>query len=106
MGKTDQCENIGKLRNSDQSQQRKCNLRSRKANDIVGNSKSNDFDFICIEIDESNTNDVQKTEDYVEMVQADVNYISGHPTNMFSFSGGQPSRFHKTQHQMHQISDT
>ena len=27
-------------------------------------------------------------EDYVEMVQGDVNCISGHPTNMFSFSGG------------------
>ena len=40
---------------------------------------------------ESNTNDVQEDEDYVEMIQGDVKCISGHPTNMFSFSGGQPS---------------
>ena len=57
-------------------------------------------------IDESKTNDVQENEDYVEMVQGDVNCISDHPTNMFSFSGGQPSRSHKSQHLMHQIPDT
>ena len=107
MGKTDQCGDSGKLGNNDQNQQKKCNLRSRKVNDIVGNSKSNDVDFKRIEIGELNRNDVQQNEDYVEMVQGDVNCISGHPTNMFSFSGGQPSRFHKSQqHQMHQMPDT
>ena len=106
MGKTDQCEDNGKLGNNDQNQQKKYNLRSRKVNDIVGNSKSNDVDFKRIEIDESNANDVQENKDYIEMVQGDKNCISGHPTNMFSFSGGQPSRFHKSQHQMHQMPDT
>ena len=43
---------------------------------------------------------------YAELVQGDANCISGHPTNMVSFSGGQPSRFHKNQHQMHQIPNT
>ena len=62
--------------------------------DIVGNNKSNDVDSKRIEIDESNANDVQENEDYVEMVQDDVNRISSHPTNMFSFSSGQTSRFH------------
>ena len=33
---------------------------------------------------ESKSNDVQENEDYVEMVQGDMNCISGHPTNMFS----------------------
>ena len=80
-------------------------MRSRKVNDIVAKSNSNNVDFICIEIGESNANDVQENEDYVEMVQGDVNCISGHPTNMFSFSGGQPSRFHKRQQQMPQIPD-
>ena len=65
---------------------------------MVGYSKSNDVDFKRIETDESNAKDVQVNEDYVEMVQGDVNCISGHPTNMFSFSRGQPSRFHKSQH--------
>ena len=74
--------------------------------DIVGNNKSNDVDFKRIEIDEPNANDVQENEDYVEMVQDDVNRISSHPTNMFSYSGGQTSRFHKNQHQMHQMPDT
>ena len=50
---------------------------------MVSNSKSIDVDFKCIEIDESNVNDVQENEDYVEMVQGDVNCISGHPTNNF-----------------------
>ena len=59
-----------------------------------------------IEIHESNANDIQENEDYVEMFQGDVNCISGHPTNMFSFSGGQPSRFDKSQYQMHQMPDT
>ena len=95
MGKADQCEDNRKLGNSDQNKQKKYNLKSRKVNDIVGNSKSDDVDFKCIEIDESNTNDVQINKGYVEMVQGDVNCISGHPTNMF-FSGGQPSRFHKS----------
>ena len=104
MGKADQCEAI--WGNSNQNQQMKYDLRSRKVNDIVGNSKSDDVDFKCIEIDESNTNDVQENEDYVEMVRGDVNCISGHPTNMFSLSGSQPSRFHKSQHQMHQMPDT
>ena len=36
---------------------------------MVGKSKSNDVDFKRIEIDESNVNDVQENEDYVEMVQ-------------------------------------
>ena len=81
-------------------------MRSRKVNGIVGNSKSNDVDFKRIEIGESNANDVQKKEDYVEMIQGDANCISGHPTNMFFFSGGQPSRFHKSQHQMHPMPDT
>ena len=98
MGKTDQCEDNGKLGNNDQNQQKKYNLRSRKVNDMVGYSKSNDVDFKRIETDESNAKDVQVNEDYVEMVQGDVNCISGHPTNMFSFSRGQPSRFHKSQH--------
>ena len=106
MGKTEQCQDNGKLGNSDQNQQNKHNLRSRKVNDIVGNRKSNDVDFKRIEIDESNTNDVQGTEDYVEMVQRDVNSISGHSNNRFSFSGGQPSQGHKSQHQMHQMPDT
>ena len=91
----------------DQNQWKKYNLRSRNVNDIVGNGKSSNVHFKRIEIAESNANDVQENEDYVEMVQGDVNCISGHPTNMFSFSGGQPSRFHKSQqHQMHQMPDT
>ena len=106
MGKTYQCEDNGKLGNNDQNQQKKYNLRSRKVNDMVGNSKSDDADFKRIEIDESNANDLQENEDYVEIVQGDVNYISGHPTNMFSFSGGQPSQFHQSQQQMHQLPDT
>ena len=57
-------------------------------------------------IDESKANDVQENKDYVEIVQGGVNCISGHSTNMFSFSVGQPSRFHKSQHQMHQMPDT
>ena len=98
MGKTDQCEDNRKLGNSDQNQQKKYNFRSRKVNEIVGNNKSSDVALKRIEIGESNANDVQENEDYVEMVQGDVNCISGHPTNMFSSSGGQPSRFHKSQH--------
>ena len=39
---------------------------------------------------ESKSNDVQENEDYVEMVQGDMNCASGHSTSMFSFSGGQP----------------
>ena len=106
MGKTDPCMDNGKLGNSDQNQQKKYNLRSSKVNDIVRNRRSNDVDFKRIEIDESNANDVQENEVYVEMVQGDVNCISGHPTNKFSFSGGQPSRFHKSHHQIHQMPDT
>ena len=106
MGKTYQCEDNGKLGNNDQNQQKKYNLRLRKVNDMVGNSKANDVDFKRIEIDESNANDVQENEDYVEMVQGGVNCISDYPTNMLFFSGGQPSRFHKSQHQMHQMPDT
>ena len=53
-------------------------------------------------MNESNTNDVQQNEDYVEMVQSDVNCITGHSSNIFSFSGGQTSRFH----QMHQMRDS
>ena len=98
MGKAYQCEDNGKLGNNDQNQQKKYNLRSRKVNDMVGYSKSNDVDFKRIETDESNAKDVKVNEDYVEMVQGDVNCISGYPTNMFSFSRGQPSRFHKSQH--------
>ena len=56
---------------------------------------------ICTETDKSNARDVQENEDYVEMVQGDVNCISGHPANMFSFSGGPVSQFYKSQHQMH-----
>ena len=96
MDKTYQCE--------DQNQQKKYNLRSRNVKRWnVDKSKSNDVSFKRIEIDESNANDVQENEDYVEIVQGDVNCISGHPTNMFSFSGCQLSRFHKNQHQMHQM---
>ena len=65
MGKAYQCEDNGKLGNNDQNQQKKYNLRSRKVNDMVGYSKSNDVDFKCIETDESNTKDVQVNEDYV-----------------------------------------
>ena len=68
MGKTYQCKDNGKLGNNDQNQQKKYNLRSRKVNDMVGNSKSNDVHFKRIEIDESNANDVQENEGYVEMV--------------------------------------
>ena len=85
--------------NGDQNPQKKYNLRLRKANNIVDNSKSTDVNFKCIGIDESNTNDVK------EMVLGDVSYISGYPTNIFSFSGGQPSRFHQTQHPIHQMPD-
>ena len=35
---------------------------------MVGNSKSNNVDFKRIEVDQSNSNDVQENEDYVEMV--------------------------------------
>ena len=105
MGKTDQCEDNGKLGNNDLNQQKKYDLRSRKDNDIVGNSKSNDVDFKRIEKGESNANDVEENEDYVEMAQDGVNCMSGHPANMFPFSGCQPSRFHKSQHQMHQMPD-
>ena len=63
MGKTDQCEDNRKLGNDDQNQEKKYNLRSRKVNDIVANSKSNDVDF---GIGESNANDVQENEDYEE----------------------------------------
>ena len=52
MGKTDQCEDNGKLSNNDQNQQKKYNLRSKKVNNIVGNSKSNDIDFKRTEIGE------------------------------------------------------
>ena len=34
---------------------------------------------------ESKSNDVQENEDYVEMVQSDMNCISGHPTNHYDF---------------------
>ena len=78
--------------NGDQNPQKKYNLRLRKANNIVDNSKSTDVNFKCIEIDESSTNDVKEDEDYVEMVLGDVSYISGYPTNIFSFSGGQTQR--------------
>ena len=37
---------------------KKYNLRLRKVNDLVGNSKSNYVDFEHIEIDEANANDV------------------------------------------------
>ena len=60
----------------------------------------------CVEIDESNTNDVHKNEDYAETVEGYWNCIFGHPTNVFSFSAGQSSRFHKSQHKMHQMPDT
>ena len=53
-------------------------MRSRKVNDIVGNSKSGDVYFKRIEIGESNANDGQENEDYVEMVKSDVKCISGH----------------------------
>ena len=62
VAKTDQCEDNGKLSNSDPNQQKKYNLRSRKVNDIVDNSKSNDIDFKHIQIDESNTKDIQENE--------------------------------------------
>ena len=55
MAKTYQYYDNGKLSNSDQNQQKKYNLRSRKANDIVLRK--------CIEKDESNINDVQEDED-------------------------------------------
>ena len=51
MGKTYQCEDNGKLGNNDQNQQKKYNLRLRKVNDMVGNSKSNDVDLKRIETD-------------------------------------------------------
>ena len=63
MAKTDQCEDNQKLGNSNQNQKKKYNLRSRKANNIADNSKSIDVDFKHIDIDESNTNDVQEDED-------------------------------------------
>ena len=47
MDKADQCKVNRKLGNIDQNQQKKYNLRSRKVNDIVGNSKSDDVDFKC-----------------------------------------------------------
>ena len=68
MGKAYQCEDNEKLGYNDQNQQKKYNLRSRKVNGMVGNSKSNNADFKRIEIDESNSNDLQENEDYVEMV--------------------------------------
>ena len=43
-------------------------MRSRNVNDIVGNGKSSNVHFKRIEIAESNANDVQENEDYVEMV--------------------------------------
>ena len=55
MAKIYQYYDNGKLSNSDQNQQKKYNLRSRKANDIVLRK--------CIEKDESNINDVQEDED-------------------------------------------
>lgn len=55
MAKTYQYYDNGKLSNSDQNQQKKYNLRSRKANDIVLRK--------CMEKDESNINDVQEDED-------------------------------------------
>ena len=61
LGKTDQCEVSGKLHNNGQNLQQKYNLRSRKVNDMVGNSKSNDVNFKCIETDESKAN-VQENE--------------------------------------------
>ena len=45
MGKTYQYEDNGKLGNNDQNQQKKYNLRSRKVNDMVGNSESNAVDL-------------------------------------------------------------
>ena len=83
MGKTWQCEGNGKLGNNDQNQQKKYNLRLSKVNDMVGNSKSNDVNFKRIKIDESNVNDVKENEHYLEIVQGDINCISGHPTVFF-----------------------
>ena len=106
IAKTDQCEDNRKLGNSFQNQQKKYNLRSRKANDIAGKSKLNDVNFKSIEIYKSTTIDIQGDEDYTEMIQSDFNWISGYSTNMFSSSGGQSSRFHQSQHQMHQMPHT
>ena len=61
LGKTGQCQVSGKLHNNGQNLQQKYNLRSRKVNDMVGNSKSNDVNFKCIETDESKAN-VQENE--------------------------------------------
>ena len=63
MAKTYQYYDNGKLSNSDQNQQKKYNLRSREANEIVGKKKSNHVDFKRIEKDESNINHVQEDED-------------------------------------------
>ena len=65
MGKAYQCEDNEKLGYNDQNQQKKYNLRSRKVNGTVGNSKSNNANFKRIEIDEQG---LQENEDYVEMV--------------------------------------
>ena len=83
MGKTCQCESNGKLGNNDQNQQKKYNFRLSKVNDMVGNSKPNDVNFKRIKIDESNANDAQENEDYLEIVQGDMNCISGHATVFF-----------------------
>ena len=85
MDKTYQCEDNRKLGNNDQNQQKKYNLRSRKVNDMVSNSKSNDVNFKRIEIDESNAIDVQENEDYVEMVQGDMNISQVIPLIFFLF---------------------
>ena len=42
-------------------------------------------------MDDSNTNNVQEDDDYAEMVQGNLNYISAQPSNMFSFLDGQQS---------------
>ena len=66
----------------------KRNLKQWKKYSIV-ETKWNDVDFKRFEMDNSNTNDVQEDDDYVEMVQGDLKYISAQPDNRFSFLGGQ-----------------
>ena len=82
MGKTCRCEDNRKLGNNDQNQHNIIWDRGKSVTWLVIASQI--ISILNVLRYESKSNDVQENEDYVEMVQGDMNCISGHPTNMFS----------------------
>lgn len=87
--------------NKNHTQWKSYNLRSRGSNVKM---QDNNVDFERIEVDDTKQND--DNEDMHQggmngVSQGDVNCISGHPTNEFSLSGGQPRSDDQTQHQRH-----